>query len=184
MLVDQFQDEMNAITDEVMREFGSLTPLQINYKPNAKVWSIAQNIEHLIKVNDSYLPVLKKISTNTHQTPFMGKIKWWAKICGKFILKSVDPERSKKIKTFPIWQPAISDSAESLLDDFLENQQSLINQVKANADAINQGIVIGSPANANIVYPMSQALDIIINHAKRHIAQAKEMIPVIEENVK
>ena len=69
MLVDQFQDEMNAITDEVMREFGSLTPLQINYKPNAKVWSIAQNIEHLIKVNDSYLPILAELSNKTYKTP-------------------------------------------------------------------------------------------------------------------
>ena len=105
-------------------------------------------------------------------------------MCGKMILKSVDPSRTKKITTFPIWVPAISDSTETLLEDFKENQQTLVDHVTAVGDEIDGGVVINSPANKNIVYPMSKALHIIINHAKRHIAQAKEMIPVIEENVK
>ncbi|MFT5724640.1 MAG: hypothetical protein ACI9JN_001759 [Bacteroidia bacterium] len=180
MFVQQFRTKMESITMAFMDSFKHLSPAQINYKPISSVWSVAQNIEHLTKISDSYLPSLSNISDGTNPIFFMGKMKWWRTMCGNMILKSVSPDRVKKIKTFPIWQPAMSDSTETILEDFAENQKQFVEVIENNKSAIESGVAVGSPGNPNIVYTMLQALDIIVTHQKRHLQQAKEMLPLIE----
>ena len=41
---------IDKTTEDFTKSFGSLTPEQMNWKPNPQVWSIAQNIDHLIKL--------------------------------------------------------------------------------------------------------------------------------------
>jgi hypothetical protein len=180
MLVQEFKTEIEAINAEFSDTFNHLSPAQMNYKPNSAVWSVAQNIEHIIKTSDSYLPTLTGIHDGSHQTSFLGRIKWWSKMCGKMILKSVNPDRLKKIKTFPLWQPPMSDSSETILEDFFTNQANFVEETLNNREEIESLIVVSSPANVNIVYTMSRALEIITTHQRRHLNQAKEMLPLIE----
>ena len=48
---------LSDISRQYLSEFGSLTNEQLNWKPNSTVWSIAQNLDHLIVTNESYYPV-------------------------------------------------------------------------------------------------------------------------------
>lgn len=180
MLVQDFISDIHSVTAEFKDTFGHLTPAQMNYKPNSSVWSVAQNIEHLIKVNDSYLPTFDAIEAGTNKLTFFGKFKWWQKMCGNMILKSVEPTREKKIGTFPIWQPAMSDSSENILDEFEAHQQGLCAVIDRNKVHIENGVAIASPANANIAYTAAKALDIIVTHERRHLQQAKEMLSLID----
>lgn len=180
MHVNEFISEIHQLTTEFNASFGHLSPAQLNYKPNSSVWSVAQNIEHLIKVNESYLPTFEQIEAGTYSLSFMGRFGWWRKMCGNMILKSVSPNREKKINTFPIWQPAMSDSSETILEDFEGHQAKIIDAVSRIESHIESGTTISSPANANICYTLSKAIEIIVTHEWRHLAQAKEMIPLIE----
>ena len=49
---------LNDISKQSLSEFGSLTSEQLNWKPASNTWSIAQNLDHLIVVNETYYPVL------------------------------------------------------------------------------------------------------------------------------
>ncbi|MGH9844290.1 MAG: DinB family protein, partial [Blastocatellia bacterium] len=40
--------EANAITDETLAGFGGLTAQQLNWKPGADQWSVAQCFDHLV----------------------------------------------------------------------------------------------------------------------------------------
>ncbi|MEO0468227.1 MAG: hypothetical protein AAF206_01305 [Bacteroidota bacterium] len=42
-------------------------------------------------------------------------------------------------------------------------------------DLVAAGKIIHSPANANIVYKLDRAFDIIVVHEERHFEQAKEV---------
>ena len=81
-------------------------------------------------------------------------------MCGNMILKSVNPDRAKKVKTFPIWQPAMSDSTETILDDFAKNQKQFVEVIENNIRAIESGVAVRSLGNVNIVYTLERALDI------------------------
>jgi len=164
-------------TTRLFREaFDSLNEEQLNWKPSPKEWSIAQNIDHLIVINNTYLPVLESVRNNTFTLSWIGKIGFMVNFMGRLILQSVQPDRRKRMKTFPSWEPSSSKIDGDILDRFEEHQNALKELIRSSKDLVDANTVISSPANKNIVYKLETAFDIIVTHEKRHLEQAKEVL--------
>lgn len=169
----QWNTRIDAVTTTFTTTFGNLSDQQLNWKPAPDVWSIAQNIDHLIVINQTYYPVIDQLLKGEYKTPFMGKIGFMVNFFGKFILKSVQPDRKRKMKTFPMWEPATSNIDGDIIQRFANHQEELKQKIKTCESLIEQGAVISSPANKNIVYKLATAFDIIVTHELRHFEQAK-----------
>lgn len=174
---------LDNITKQSQTEFGGLTTEQLNWKPNSGTWSIAQNIDHLIVVNETYYPVLTSLKDETYKTPFIAKIGFIVSFLGKTVLKAVQPDRRKKMKTFPIWEPSESKVGDDILKRFEVHQNELKQKIENAKELVERGIVISSPANRNIVYKLETAFDIIVSHEQRHFEQAKEILSLLSQNV-
>lgn len=173
---------LDNITKQSQTEFGTLTNEELNWKPNSSTWSIAQNLDHLIVVNETYYPVLASLKEGTYKTPFTAKIGFIVSFLGKTVLKAVQPDRQKKMNTFPIWEPSTSKVSEDILKKFEIHQNVLKQKIEEAKGLIEQGVVISSPANRNIVYKLETAFDIIVSHEQRHLEQAKEILHIIKNN--
>lgn len=66
--------EIDKITEKFIQNFGLLSELQLNYKHNPDVWSIAQNIVHLILVNNAYFQYFDEIQKGRHSLPYVNNI--------------------------------------------------------------------------------------------------------------
>jgi hypothetical protein len=173
---------LDDITRQTLTEFGSLTSKQLNWKPNSNTWSIAQNLDHLVIVNETYYPVLASLKAGTHKTPFIAKISFMVSFLGKIVLNGVQPDRKKRMKTFPIWEPNTSNVIGDILSRFQNHQNELIQKIEAAKELVEKGVVISSPANKNIVYKLETAFDIIVSHEQRHFEQAKEILQLMKNN--
>jgi hypothetical protein len=180
MLTDKWTTQIDQTTHDFEKMVGSLSKESLNYKPSPQVWSIAQNMHHLIVINETYFPVLDSLQRNDYNLPWIGKIDFLVNFFGKVILNSVSPDRRRKMKTFPIWQPASSDFERTILDNFIDHQQKLKDYITASKDLVENGVVISSPGNRNIVYKLDKAFDIIVTHERRHFEQAKELLPLLK----
>ena len=161
--------------------FGALTEKELNWKPNADTWSIAQNIDHLITINRTYFPILAALKAGTYRPHFMTKIGFLASFFGNMLLKAVQPTTEKKIKTFPIWEPATSQISLNILDRFAKHQEQLKQEIEAAKTLVEKGIVISSPANKYIVYKLATAFDIIVIHEQRHLEQARIVLSALKK---
>ncbi|MEL7247107.1 MAG: DinB family protein [Bacteroidota bacterium] len=179
--MEHWLKQIDQNTADFQDRFGHLSPSALNWKPSPDIWSIAQNLDHLIVINESYFPVFEQLKTGSYQTPWYGKIRFIANGMGKMILGAVGPDRRKKTKTFPIWEPASSTISDDILDQFVAHQQRLKEEFQACAKLLEQGQVIFSPANASIVYPLETAFAIIVTHEHRHLAQAEEMLALLPD---
>jgi hypothetical protein len=179
MNTNRWTAQIDKTTEAFKTTFGGLTIEQLNAKPDANTWSIAQNMDHLIVINETYYPVIKAVRDGTYKPPFMGKLSFMVNFLGNFILTSVQPDRKKKIKTFPIWEPSKSAIGSDILTRFEKHQEALKKLITTNADLIEKGTVISSPANKNIVYTLEKAFDIIVAHEQRHFEQANELLPLV-----
>jgi DinB superfamily len=173
---------LDDISRQSLSEFGSLTSEQLNWKPNSNTWSIAQNLDHLIVVNETYYPVLASLKAGTYKTPFIARIGFMVSFLGKTVLNAVQPDRQKKMKTFPIWEPTTSNVLDDILKRFQIHQNELIQKIEDAKGLIEKGVVISSPANRNIVYKLETAFDIIVSHEQRHLEQAKEILQQMKNN--
>lgn len=174
--------QLDKITEQFIANFGSLSQEKLNWKPNSQTWSIAQNIDHLIVVNETYYPVLTSLKDGTYKTPFIAKADFIVSFLGKTVLRAVKPDRKKKMKTFPVWEPAVSQANHNILNQFEKHQTELKLRIEASKELIEKGTVISSPANRNIVYKLETAYDIIVTHEQRHLEQAKEVLQLLTNN--
>lgn len=96
--------ELSNLTEQFQTHFGGLSKEELNWKPNPAVWSIAQNIDHLIVVNKSYYPTFEALKKEIISLLY-GK-DWMDSFLHRHkILDAVHPDRRNKMKTFPIWEP-------------------------------------------------------------------------------
>lgn len=175
MSPQQFVEQLHENYHLYHHHFGTLSSDQIQKKMNSGTWSVAENIEHVIKVNSTYVPVFNSIQNGTYSRPFMSRLPLATKKFGAMILKAVSRNREKKMKTFPIWEPTQS-RFENPLSQLLENHQTLASLVLNIGKIGKNGTVIASPASSIIVYSFEDALSIIIEHELRHLEQAKEFL--------
>ena len=95
-------NRIDNITRSFKNKFCDLTIEELNWKQNNRVWSIAQNIHHLIVINESYYSTIMEIRKENYKFSFIGKINFVVNLLGKTLLKTVQPDRRKKMKTFSI----------------------------------------------------------------------------------
>lgn len=164
--------EIDEITDKFVRKFKDLKKDELNWKPNSETWSIAQNINHLIVLNETYFSTLENLKKGKNELPFIAKIGFLSAFMGKAILKAVSPDNKSKTKTFPIWEPQKSEISEDILVEFETHQNELKKYIENSDNNLKNKTLISSPANKNIVYKLETAFDIIVTHEKRHLDQA------------
>lgn len=168
--------EIDKITLNAEMLFSELSGEQLNWKPNSQTWSIAQNLEHLIVVNETYYPVLSALKKGTYKKPFLGNFGFIVSFFGKTVLNAVKPDRKKKMKTFSIWEPRQSSVGNDIISRFKKHQTELQKQLSDANELLTNRIVISSPANKNVFYSLEMAFDIIVTHEQRHLEQAKEIL--------
>lgn len=168
--------QLDQITQAFITAFGSLTPKELNWKPNADTWSIAQNLDHIMVVNESYYPTFEALKAHQFKAPWLSRIGFFVSWIGKLVLDATQPDRRKKMKTFPLWEPHSSQMSADILEKFEQHQQTLGQKMEELKAWAEKGTVISSPANKNVVYKLDTAFDIIIAHEYRHLEQAKEVL--------
>lgn len=175
-IIQVWEKEINETTELVKTNFGDLNAEKLNWKSNAQTWSIAENLDHLIKTNESYYPIIKAIRSGNQHLPFLAKFSIITNFFGNLIAKSVSPDRKKKVKTFPVWEPAKGNISADIVAKFTKHQQELIAFINNAEDLLDKQTLISSPANKMIVYKLEKAFDILVSHEKRHFNQALEVL--------
>lgn len=178
--INLWEKDIQTIVEDTNHQLKGLNKSQLNWKPSPDVWSVAQNLDHLITVNRSYFPVIDKMNEGNYSLPLHAKIPILTSFLGDFIYKSVDPKNLKKITTFSIWEPTSSELDTTIIDRFLDHQERLMNKMRESGGLLEKNAIIASPVNRYIVYPLERAFDIIVAHERRHMNQAMDILPLLD----
>jgi len=173
-------ERIAAVSAAVEREFGHLDADRLNARPAPGTWSIAQNLDHLIRLNESYGPVVEEVRRGEHRPPFTARLPFLPQSLGRMLLKAVQPDRKRRMRTFPVWEPAADPVPGDIVPRFLAHQEELQALLASCDDLEARQVVISSPANRHIVYTLDAAFDVIVAHEERHLAQARETLAALE----
>lgn len=185
--IQQLKDNFISDTESVIMDlakFKNLSEYQINCKPSAEVWGVAECIDHLIVTNKIYLTEFEKQFAQKQITADCAKTKSRHKLLSKFIIKSVGPKNVRKVKTFPVFMPSKSDHTLKVFDEFKRIQTDFINIVRTYKDLDFNRYILSSPAAKIIKENFCDVLEIIRLHDRRHFNQAERILnhPNFPEN--
>ena len=164
----------NNVANEARSTFGHLTPSQLNWKPSAERWSVAQCFDHLLTSNKGYLPIIDNVLAGYKRT-FWQSMPVLPGLMGKLLVKSMDPASTRKVKAPKRFQPAQSEISASVINDFVAQQKQMIDKMKATEHLDLEKIVITSPVAGVVVYSLMDAYRLIVVHEQRHFQQAKRV---------
>ncbi len=179
--IPKFIEDLRQISADAKNVFGGLSGAQLNWKPSAESWSVGQCFEHLIITNSLYFPNIQKVVDGAHRNNFFSKIPFSTDLIAGLMKNSLKPEQTRKMKTFKIFEPAMSDIAATIFDDFAENQQKLIALIEAVKDLDIHQIKISEPLSAALNLRLSDAFEILVMHEKRHFLQAERVLAMQNE---
>ena len=166
---------VNNIANEVKSTFGQLSPSQLNWKPGADRWSVAQCFDHLLTSNAGYVPVIDSVLAGKKRT-FWESIPVLPGLMGKLLVKSLEPSNTRKLKAPKRFEPAQSDIKSSVINDFVDQQDKIVEKMKATEHLDLEKTVITSPAAGVVTYSLMDAYRIIVVHEQRHFQQAKRVM--------
>jgi hypothetical protein len=164
----------NEIAADAKSTFGRLTPLQLNWKPSAERWSVAQCFDHLITTNKQYFPTIDEVLAGRKRTLWQ-RMPMLPGLGGKLLMKFVDPASARKVKAPQRFQPAQSDVAPTIVSDFVEHQTTLVERMKSTEHLDLEDMVISSPVTSVMTYSLMDAYRILVLHETRHFKQAERV---------
>ncbi len=173
--IEQVTGEMSSIASDVKESFGTFSPEQINWKPTEKSWSVGQCLDHLIKTNEAFAPEMEKIAAGGRKNSFLENWSPFAGFFGRFLIRAVSNDLKKaKAPSKSIIPP--SDVAGDIVAKFESNIAAANASVRACGDIDREKTVITSPFLAIVTYKLDDGLTVLVEHAKRHIRQAKRVV--------
>ena len=166
-------EELNGIASEARRDFGRLSAGQLNWKPSAEQWSVGQCLEHLIKTNESFFPVLEAIAKGERRARLWERVSPLSGFFGRIVLRGLSSER--KFKAPRAVRPTASGVAADIVARFVEHQGELARRLRAAEGADARRTVVTSPISALVTYSFGDACRIVVAHERRHLEQARRV---------
>lgn len=168
--------KFEAVTAEVKSLFANLSLVQLNWKPSAEKWSIAQCLDHLMVTNQTFYPQLQEVISGNHKNSFYQNIKFISRYFGSYLIRETGSVVNKPQKNPPTWTPSQSDLPATIVSDFLKHQQEFSSLVSQLDKTDLENTVISSPALFIIIYSLNDALIILAGHEQRHLQQARNIL--------
>ena len=174
--ISEIVDAAATVADETKQTFGGLSKEQLNWKPGAERWSVAQCFAHLITSNSGYLPIIDSVVKGHKQSSIWQKLPVLPGVWGRLLIKSLDPSTTRKMKAPKKFEPAQSDISATIIEDFVAQQAKVIEGMRATANLDLERTIITSPALNIVTYSLMDAYRIIVVHERRHFQQARRVV--------
>jgi hypothetical protein len=175
LTLPQIYDEVESIAGDAKTLFGHLSPWQLNWKPAADSWSVAQCLDHLISANRSYDPVFDRIMKGEYGKAFLHRLPLLPGFFGRIMIGAVSPDGRRKFKAPAASQPSSSSIDPQIVERFITNQREMSAKMRSVEDRGPAEIIITSPFVSVVVYSLLDAFRLMTAHERRHFAQAQRV---------
>jgi uncharacterized damage-inducible protein DinB len=160
--------------ENLLGEFKDLRKEQLNWKPKKSEWSIAQNLQHLIKIDRAYFDTIeqKLYSASPPKDP---KEKFNLGWKAKMAIKLNGPNPPFRIPTLKKLKP----SSITFDTDIVEQTEQLLKRelqvLEASRSVDIRRTSIVSPFSQMIQLNLGEMLALLVWHDNRHLLQAYKL---------
>ena len=174
--IDKVTRDLWQTAEDFRRTFGTLTVEQLNWRPAATSWSVAQCVDHLIRTHERFIPVLARYEFGEATQSLWAKHSPLSGFFGRFLIRSLMPDNPRKIKTTWRGKPAMTEIDPGIIERYCDHQRELIEQMQRLPEDLDlPKKVITSPMLAVFTYSIDDWLTIAVIHGQRHFEQAKRV---------
>ena len=171
----QLLQELSEITKQCISKaeaFKSFSLEQLNFKKDAKSWSILECLEHLNLYGDFYISEIdNQINSSKYLEPKEG---FNSSILGSYFVKSmkVNGDKIKGMKTFSNMDPKNSNLSKSIIDRFITQQEAYLKLIEKAQSVDLTKTKTSITISKLIKLRLCDTLMVVVYHNERHVWQA------------
>lgn len=166
--------EAERNSDAARTVSGDLTEAQLNWKPSADKWSIAQCLEHLAITSgkfDGYFSAA--VERARRKWPVANEPNYKPSMVGGWLARQVNPNGGRNFPAPKVFRPSESSDIHGSLEMFLNQQARFLDFVRKCGGIDYNKTRIRSPVTPLMRYSLADAFVITVLHGRRHLAQAR-----------
>ena len=167
--------ELRAIASDVQSVFGRLDEPQLNWRPDAARWSVAQCFDHLLNANREMFQSIDAATDPVSSKTVWQRLPILPGVFGRMLIKSQTPNSKRKFTAPLRATPASSAIDPQIIDRFVAQQGEAGARVQALDGRDIGRIIMVSPFVSFITYSVLDGCRLIVAHERRHFEQARRV---------
>ena len=166
---------LDAMAQETRATFGGFDARQLNWRPEAARWSVAQCFEHLLTANRLMFQAAEAALDNTGPRTLWQRLPVLPSVLGPMLIRSQAPTAARKFTAPSRAQPATSDIAADIIQRFVEQQGDAVALVHSLDERDAARAIMTSPFIRVVTYSVLDGWRLMLAHDRRHFEQARRV---------
>ena len=163
--------ELSAIARDAQSVFGLLDEPQLNWRPDAARWSVAQCFDHLLNANREMFQAMNAAMDGSSPPTVWQRLPVLPRVFGRMLIRSQMPEATRKFTAPRRAEPASSAIDPRIIERFVAGQH----EAAARVQTLDGRVIMVSPFVSFITYSVLDGCRLIVTHERRHFEQARRV---------
>lgn len=165
---------LHEVARDTQNAFGGLTVKELNWKPDATSWSVAQCFEHLVTGNELLVDAARRSLTQPASSVWQ-RVPLLPRFFGRALIKSQGPKVTKKYVAPAKAQPVSSEVRGDIIQRFVDQQESARRWLDTIDQPAAERAIMISPFISFITYSVMDGVRLMVAHDRRHFEQARRV---------
>jgi hypothetical protein len=171
----EVRPELDAIAREAQDAFGRLDARQLNWRPDAARWSVAQCFDHLVTANGMMLQAAEDALAGARPRTVWERLPFLPALFGRMLIRTQAPGTPRKYRAPARAQPATSDIGADVVRRFVEQQTGAAARLGTVDEGAAARAIMTSPFIGFVTYSVLDGWRLMAAHDRRHIEQARRV---------
>jgi uncharacterized damage-inducible protein DinB len=178
-LIDQLEADVRQII-AAAEHLKQADPVKLSYNAEQGTWSVAQVLEHLNMYNRYYLPAIEKSMIHiTRDTNAWFVSGFWGNYFTRMMMPRNVYEVKNKMNASKHYTPEKSVHVESVINEFLQHQQKLLQLLEVSRRRNLNTIRIPISITKLVRMKLGDTFRFLVAHEQRHMIQARNAIKAV-----
>jgi hypothetical protein len=166
---------LDGVAQESQATFGGFDARQLNWRPDAARWSVAQCFDHLLTANRLMFQAAEAALNNARPRTLWQRLPVLPGVLGRMLIRSQSPSAARRFTAPSKAQPATSDIATDIIQRFVEQHREAVAWVQALDERDTARAIMTSPFIRVVTYSVLDGWRLILAHDRRHFEQARRI---------
>jgi hypothetical protein len=171
--LDEVTRALDTTAVDAQAAFGGLTAEQLNWRPDARAWSVAQCLDHLRTANR--LMVAAAQHALSHPPAFWQRVPFAPRFFGRMLVASQSPQAARKYTASAAATPTASAVGPDIVDQFLDTHRDRASWMHSLDPAVAGRTIMVSPFARFVTYSVLDGCRLMAAHDRRHFEQARRV---------
>ena len=167
---------LEAVAEDAQATFGGCDVRQLNWRPDAAKWSVAQCLDHLLTANRLMFRAADDALNEASPRTLWQRLPIVPGVMGRFMVRSLAPGAGRKLTAPSTARPAASDIAADVIQRFVAQHRDAARRSRALDAQRAERTIMTSPFIRVVTYSVLDGWRLVLAHDRRHVEQARAVM--------